>query len=258
MSTITRAVIRRDACVAGLAMLLCCAWMPTALAAGAPHPNLSGFWMLSRGEPIEDQALKAKISAGTVILHDSGAVEYGVMNFGGLKLTPSAEAAARAWNSKDDMTVANACRIPSIVYAMQGPFPIEIFQGTEMTVIRLEYFDMARVIFTDGRQHLGADGPLTKTGDSIGHWEGDTLVVDTIHLKEATITNNGLSHSDKVHVTERFKLSTDGKKLLATQEFEDPEMLLNKGVRFINWDRVEGDHVHAYDCDPSFAESYAK
>jgi hypothetical protein len=221
-----------------------------------PHPNLSGFWMLASGAPIEDAALKAKISPNTAILKDTGAVEFPRMEFGGLKLKPDAEAAAKAWNPKDDMSVANACRAPSIIYAMQGPFPIEIFQGTEMTVIRLEYFDMARVIFTDGRKHQSDDGPLTKTGDSIGHWEGDTLVVDTIHLKEATITNNGLSHSDKVHVTERFKLSPDGRKLLATQEFEDPETLLNKGVRFITWNRVEGDHVHAYDCDPSFAENY--
>jgi hypothetical protein len=229
-----------------------------ALAAEASRPNLSGFWMLASGKPVEDPVLKAKISPDAVVLADSGAVEFGIMEFGGLKLTPVALAAAKAWKIEDDMTVANSCRIPSIVYAMQGPFPIEIFQGTELTVIRLEYFDMARVIFTDGRKHLAAGAPLTKTGDSIGHWEGDTLVVDTIHLKEATITNNGLSHSDRIHVTERFRLSADGKKLLATQEFEDPVMLQNKGVRFITWNRVEGDHVHAYDCDPSFAENYAK
>jgi hypothetical protein len=228
------------------------------LAAEAARPNLSGFWMLASGKPIEDPALKAKISPGAVILADTGAVEFGIMEFGGLKLTPAAEAAAKAWKIEDDMTISASCRIPSIVYAMQGPFPIEIFQGTEMTVIRLEYFDMARIIFTDGRKHLPEGAPLTKTGDSIGRWEGDTLVVDTIHLKEATITNNGLSHSDKIRVIERFKLSADGKKLLATQEFEDPVMLQNKGVRFITWNRVEGDHVHAYDCDPSFAENYAK
>ncbi len=34
-------------------------------------------------------------------------------------------------------------------------------------------------------------------------------------------------------------------------------MLENKGVRFISWNRVEGDHVRAYDCDPAFAENYA-
>ena len=239
-------------------VLLGCASVPAAMAADAKRPDLSGFWMLTRGAPVEDPVLKAAIEPGTVVLADSGALEFGPMQFGGLKLTPAAEAAARAWKIQDDMTVANSCRIPSIVYAMQGPFPIEVFQGTEMTVIRLEYFDMARVIFTDGRKHLPEGAPVTKTGDSIGHWEGDTLVVDTIHLKEATITNNGLNHSDKVHVTERFRLSADGKQLLATQAFEDPETLLNKGVRFITWNRVEGDHVHAYDCDPSFAENYAR
>lgn len=240
------------------AMVVCATFIQAACAADAAHPNLSGFWMLTSGKPIEDPVLKSRISPGAVVLADSGAVEFGIMEFGGLKLTPAALAAAKAWKIEDEMTVANACRAPSIVYAMQGPFPIEIFQGTELTVMRLEYFDMARVIFTDGRKHLPPGAPLTKTGDSIGYWEGDTLVVDTIHLKEATITNNGLSHSDKVHVIERFRLSADGKKLLATQEFEDPEMLENKGVRFITWNRVEGDHVHAYDCDPSFAENYAK
>jgi hypothetical protein len=242
----------------GFALMICLAWTQVALAAGSAKPDLSGFWMLASGPPIEDPVLKAKIAPGTAILADSGAVEFGLNEFGGLQLTPAALAAAKAWNPADDMTVANACRIPSIVYAMQGPFPIEIFQGTEMTVMRLEYFDMARVIFTDGRGHMPAGAPLTKTGDSIGRWEGDTLVVETIHLKEATITNNGLSHSDKVRVTERFRLSADGKKLLATQEFEDPEMLLNKGARFITWNRVAGDHVHAYDCDPTFAENYAE
>lgn len=252
------AVGTRHHAAAALACAVLACGSGLAASAEGKRPDLSGFWMLASGSPIEDPVLKAKIPPGTVVLGDTGAFEFGPMEFGGLKLTPAAEAAARAWDISEDMTVANTCRIPSIVYAMQGPFPIEIFQGTEMTVIRLEYFDMARVIFTDGRPHLPAGAPLTKTGNSIGHWEGDTLVVDTIHLKEATITNNGLTHSDKVRVTERFRLSADGRKLLATQEFEDPEMLLNRGVRFITWNRVEGDHVHAYDCDPSFAENYAK
>lgn len=238
----------------GLALLLGSA----AMAAAPAHPDLSGFWNLVRGTPPEDAALKKLIPAGTALLDDSGAKEYGSMDFGGLKLRPDALAAARSWNIQDDMTVSNTCRIPSIVYAMQGPFPIEIFQGTEFIIIRMEYFDMVRVIFMDGRKHLPADGPHTKTGDSLGHWEGDTLVVDTTHLKEATITNNGLEHSRNVRVTERFKLSADGKKLLATQEFDDPEILENRGARFIAWDKVAGDHVHAYDCDPSFSENYKK
>jgi hypothetical protein len=154
------------------------------------------------------------------------------------------------------MSVSNACKVPSIVYAMQGPFPIEIHQATQLLVLKLEYFDMVRVIFL-GAKAPEKDVPYTKTGYSWGQWEGETLVVNTTHLKESTITNNGLAHSEQMHVLERFKLSTDGQMLLATQEYEDPEVLENRGGRFIAWRKVESDHVHAYDCDPSFAENYS-
>jgi hypothetical protein len=241
-----------------LAVVMALLALPAATAfAAAKHPDLSGFWNLARGKPVKDAALAAGIAANTVVLEDVGPVEYGLMEFGGLKLKPAAMQHAKTWVAKDELTVANACRIPSIVYAMQGPFPIEIFQGTEFTVIRLEYFDMTRVIFTDGRGHLPPNGPHTKTGDSIGHWEGDTLVVETTHLKESTITNTGLDHSQNLKLIERFRLSADRRQLLSTQEFEDPEVLDNRGARFITWSRVEGDHVHAYDCDPTFGEAYA-
>jgi hypothetical protein len=253
----TRAGLTRAAGGALALLLAACGGAPGESAQAEPErPDFSGFYMLGRTAAI-DEELRAKISPDAVILEDTGAPEYGPGDFGGLKLTPRAMEVAKAWKIEDDMTVSNTCRIPSIIYAMQGPFPIEIHQGRDLMVIRLEYFDMARVIFLDGREHLPDGAPVTKVGNSVGHWEGDTLVVETRHLKEATITNNGLFHGDRARVIERFKLSPDGQQLLATQEFEDPDMLENKGARFISWDRVEGDHVRAYDCDPAFAENYA-
>jgi hypothetical protein len=132
---------------------------------------------------------------------------------------------------------------------------MEIYQGTQLILIKLEYFDMMRVVFMDGRTDDGKI-PDSKTGFSLGHWEGDTLVVDTTHLEPATITNNGLSHSNKVHVIERFRLSEDGSELHATQEFEDPETLENRGARFIAWKKKAGEHVYPYECDPTFALEY--
>jgi hypothetical protein len=237
--------------------LVGCARQPASEAV-AETPDLSGFYNLSRERVPPDPALMAQVAPGSVLLEDTGAAEFGTMEFGGLQLKPSAREKAAAWKPGDDMTVSNACRVPSIVYAMQGPFPIEIFQGRDMIVIRMEYFDMTRVIFMDGRPAWPDDAPRTKTGYSRGHWEDGVLVVETTHLKEGTITNNGLDHSRNVRVIERFKLSPDGKQLWSTQEFEDPEVLDNRGVRFIVWDRAEGDHVHAYDCDPAFALEYNK
>ena len=239
-----------------LGTVLACALTAVAPAAtpGA-HPDLSGFWNLSSKVPV-DKAMIAALPANTVVLEDTGPVEFPSGVYGGLKVKPKALEAAKNWNPRDDMSISNACKAPSIVYAMQGPFPIEIYQGTELIVIKLEYFDMVRVILMDGRPEPAADYPHSKTGFSRGHWEGDTLVVETTHLESATITNNGLSHSDQVRVIEHFKLSDDGTALLATQEFEDPETLDNRGARFIAWKKKAGDHVYPYDCDPSFALQY--
>jgi hypothetical protein len=61
-----------------------------------------------------------------------------------------------------------------------------------------------------------------------------------------------------VRVTERFWLSADGRTLLGLQEFEDPAVLDNRGARFMAWDKMPGEHVLPYECDPSFGENYRK
>jgi hypothetical protein len=176
--------------------------------------------------------------------------------YGGLILTPAAKAVADAWKPEDEMTLSRVCQPQSVVYAEQGPFPWEIEQAPGLLVFRYEYYDQVRLIHTDGRPHLPADAPHTKMGDSIGHWEGDTLVIDTDHIAASTITNNGLNHSDNIHMVERYRLSADGKRLEASQWFSDPETIENNGARFISWTREPGKHIYPYECDPSFAVEY--
>jgi hypothetical protein len=228
-------------------------------AAGPPatttHPDLSGFWNLDVSIP-RDAALMSQVGPNTAFLDDTGPKEFPAGEFGGLKLKPAALAATRKWNPYTQLTPENACKPPSIVYALQGPFPIEIFQSDKFIVMKLEYYDMVRVIFLDGRQPE-SDYPSSPEGFSSGHWEGSTLVVETTHLEPATITNNGLDHTANVRVLERFKLGADGKTLLATQEFEDPAVLENRGVRFIAWRKQPGQHVFPYECDPGFAGNYS-
>lgn len=153
------------------------------------------------------------------------------------------------------MTLTRACLPPSIVYSVQGPFPFEIVQAPGLLVFRYEYYDQVRLVHTDGRGHPPADAPRSKMGHSIGHWEGDELVIDTTHLAASTITNNGLDHSDNVHMVERYRLTDGGKALEASQWFEDPETLENNGARYIRWTRGD-DYVRPYECDPSFALEY--
>jgi hypothetical protein len=223
-------------------------------AAAAVHPDFSGFWNLDMKVP-RDPGLMALVPPNTVFMDDTGPVEFPAGVYGGLIPTPAAQAAIRKWSPRDQLKPENACRPPSIVYALQGPFPIEIFQSDVFIVMKLEYYDLVRLIFLDGRQPE-SDYPHSMTGFSSGHWEGSTLVVETTHLEAATITNNGLDHSDHIKVTERFRLSPDGQVLLATQEYEDPAMIENRGVRFIAWRREPGQHVYPYECDPAFAGNY--
>jgi hypothetical protein len=248
--------------VAVVASGLMAGWLVASPAAAADkpaagkggHPDLSGFWNLS-AKVARDKALVDRLPPNTALLEDTGAVEFPQGEYGGLKVKPKALAAAAAWTPSTDMSLTNACKPPSIVYAMQGPFPLEIYQGTEFIIIKLEYFDMMRVVFMDGRKP-DADTPHSKAGFSTGRWEGDTLVVETTHLSPATIANNGLSHTENVRVLERFRLTDGGKSLVATQEFEDPEILDNRGARVITWKKKAGDHVYPYECDPTFALEY--
>jgi hypothetical protein len=253
--------VRKVLCAALLGAVCGCnqgAAPPAAATAPAAqrHPDFSGFWNLDARIP-RDADLMSKVAPNTAFLDDTGPVEFPAGEFGGLKLKPAALEAAKKWNPYDQLTVENACKPPSILYAMQGPFPIEIFQSDVFIVVKLEYYDMVRLIFLDGRT-AEADYPDSKVGFSTGHWEGSTLVVETTHLEPATITNNGLDHSSQVRVIERFKLGADGRTLLSTQEFEDPEVLDNRGVRFIAWRKEAGQHVFPYECDPGFAGNYAK
>ena len=240
--------------IAAASLALTACWSAPALAAAAKHPDLSGFWFLARGKTERMPELLAKQAPNTVSLSDVGARELPPGDFGGLKVKPAARAAAAKWNPQEEQSVANVCKPPSIIYSMQGPFPIEIHPATELIVFKLEYYDLVRIIFMDGRPHPGADYPLSKVGHSIGHWQGDTLVVDTTHLEASTITNNGLNHSDRVHVIEYFRLTQDGKFLHMLQEFEDPEVLEGRGSRYVVLEKQKG-YVFPYACDPSYGLS---
>jgi hypothetical protein len=219
--------------------------------------DFSGYWMISFG-PIPptrpasgfEQQMLEHLEPDTLLLADSGLVEFPPGEFGGLQVTEAARAKAANYDIETQRQVSTTCQPPSIIYSMQGPFPIEIFQGRDLIVMKMEYFDVVRVIFMNETEHPD-DWPHSVSGHSIGRWEGDTLVVETTHIQAATFLNNGLDHSDDITLTERFALSEDGKSLVILQEYEDPVVFAGKAARLIPLDREEG-HVYPYACDPGY------
>jgi len=103
-----------------------------------------------------------------------------------------------------------------------GLMPFQIVQTPQVTTILFENQHTFRIIFTDGRNHPKDVDP-TWFGDSIGHWDADTLVVDTVGLNERTwLDTAGHEHSDQLHLVEKFQ-KTDKDNIKWTVTFEDPK-----------------------------------
>lgn len=217
------------------------------------QPQLDGYWGPMFAPSTEGEALLKKLPKGAVFVDDAGGGELGEGEFSGLQLTDRARKEVEEYNFQQEFSREFACTPPSVAFYMQAPFPIEIHQSDKFIVMQIEYFDLYRLIFLDGREHP-LDGPHSKNGHSVGHWEGDELVVDTVNISSSTFLNNGFNHSDNLHLVERFKMSADGNALFLTQVSDDPEVFSGLAARYMAWRKVPGEHVYPYECDPTFGD----
>lgn len=109
-------------------------------------------------------------------------------------------------------------------------------------------------IYTDGRPHPEPEDIWpTYTGDSVGHWEGDTLVFDTVSLKgwsdqDTIIDRTGLVLSDAMHVVTRMRMTGDG-NLEAQMAIDDPKALTDTWQVTKRYRRLpEGTRMYDYGC----------
>ena len=118
------------------------------------------------------------------------------------------------------------CSPPGMPRIMRlAQYPYEFIFAPGRVTINQEAWMQTRTIWTDGRKHQ-VDPDPTYMGDSIGHWEGDTLVVDTIGIDPALDIVTGYGHSDKFHLVERLHLDpTDPDVLVNEMTMDDPEAL---------------------------------
>jgi hypothetical protein len=122
--------------------------------------------------------------------------------------------------SKFDYTAH--CLPAGLTRSINTPMPIEIVQEPKKVVILFEGFSSFTVIPVDGRGHPSKLEP-TWMGNSVGHWEGDTLVVDSIGFNEKTrLDTIGHPHSDQLHVVEKFT-RTDYDHIAFEITVEDPK-----------------------------------
>ncbi len=90
---------------------------------------------------------------------------------------------------------------------MQGMFPMEVLQTPGQVTIVQEAYNQVRRIYLNEKQIAVEDAEPGYWGHSVGHWEGDTLLVDTVGIKE-TVRFRGVPHSDHMRIRERIRLLT--------------------------------------------------
>ena len=161
-------------------------------------PDLQGIWQASStaGAGLEDHVASLNMLAGRSVVA-GGQIPY--QPWAAMKKVENFQARQTA----DPLS---KCYIPGVPRVMYLDFPFQIFQTPKNITMAFEWELDYRLIYTDGSPHpTDADFWM---GDSRGHWEGDTLVVDVSNINDKTwFDMAGDFHSDALHVVERYHMS---------------------------------------------------
>jgi hypothetical protein len=131
--------------------------------------------------------------------------EFGSLG-GALPLQPWAQKAAEEHKKNDDRDDPEAKCLPGGVPRI-SPYPMKIVQTPDLIVMLFEgNVHSYRQFFLDGRAHDKSLDP-SFMGESVAHWEGETLVVDTVNFNDRTwlSTSSAAPHTEQLHVTERYR-----------------------------------------------------
>ena len=132
-------------------------------------------------------------------------------------------------------------------------YPMQLFQTQDELLMLFEYEPIPRRIYLDGRDYP-TDIPPQWLGYSIGHWEGDTLVVVTKNIRgDNILTTNGLPQSGKMEVTERFRLLDEGKTLEVKVKAVDPVYYTKPLELTVYWGRSDVEQ-HEFVCVEGLGE----
>jgi hypothetical protein len=125
----------------------------------------------------------------------------------GPQFTAAAEAKRKELASRglEDSQTAN-CLPPGMPGIMGQPYPMEFLMTPGKVTIVIEAYQQVRHIYTDGRP-LPKDPDAKFHGTSVGRWEGDTLVVETIGFSPLTELARNVPHSGQMRILERFRLA---------------------------------------------------
>lgn len=168
------------------------------LACAAPPPNITGTWGSYpgfRGPPPDPKLVPPKPSP--LLLKPKYKIPYDEMR------------AKQVESDKRGEPLANASTeclpngMPQMMFAI---YPVEFIQSPGQVTIIAEAMSQVRRIYLDKPQAKIEEVPPGYYGHSVGHWDGDTLIIDTIAVKEQVLGFADMPHSDQMRIHERLRL----------------------------------------------------
>jgi hypothetical protein len=201
----------------------------------------------------------AQVAGGSAVRTPPNLSGFWELHFDSRNVPPASLTAALAAEDKDlqfkkDMTEIRWCHFPGVPYVMEDS-PIDILQnrnGKEV-IIASSLRSPARHIYTDGRGHVNPEtfDPVSN-GHSIGHWDGEALVVDTVGFSNEGITRipGGGRRTTDSHLIERFRLVEGGNRLSVTFTWEDPKVFAKPhSYEFRYYRSPKNAEAREFDCN---------
>jgi len=173
-----------------------------------------------------------------------------------IELTAAGIASRESYDVRMDSPEAQCIPMPT-PGVIVAPYLNEIVIEDDRVLIRNERYNLERIVYTDGRAHPENVEPMNQ-GHSVGRWEGNVLVIDTVAFEphRSPILGRGVESGSQKHVTERYALSEDGTSIEVEFVLEDPEHLAETFAGAVNWHYAPHFQMQGFDCDLENSRRY--
>jgi hypothetical protein len=169
----------------------------TTRAQSTSPPNVAGTWVpMGSGRGVDPKFAPAP--AGPIVLKPEYAKTYEA------RRAAEADATRRGEPPASAAVLCNPYGMPRMMAV--ASYPIEILPTPRQITIITEAFSEVRRVYLDQPQLPIDEVPPGYYGHSVGRWEGDTLVIDTIGIKDSVPGYNGMPHSSQMRIVERMRL----------------------------------------------------
>ena len=202
------------------------------------HPDLQGVWQVlnTAAWDLEDHNARLGVPAG-----------QGVVEGGAIPYQPSALARKKEnFDKRASLDPETKCYLPGVPRITYMPHPFQIVQSRDVILIAYQYASASRGIPIKARTQ---EAPVdTWMGDSVGHWEGNTLVIDVTNLNaKFRLSVVGDFFSDKAHIVERLTF-VDANTMTYQATITDPTVFTRPWTLRVDERRVPDAEMWEFAC----------